>query len=471
MNKLNIIYARCSTDKQDLTHQIQSCQQYATDKGITVDKIITDFNTSAYKTNITEREGLQELLTLANDNKISNVIVFSSDRLSRNHLQGQIVIDEFTRCNILVHSVNEGIINKSDIDNLLNSIRFFQNQIESKKYSQRIKSSMQKIRNERRTQGGIIPFGYVKVDKKLIVNEDLRHIIIGMFTIYLQQGMKATKEYLASEANYHIKESSVILNMLKNRIYIGYPYKVDDSIYIPELQIINNSLFNDVQKAIKSRRNSNNSQVKTNRSSFLCEGILYHSCNKKMYISTNQQGMSNYTCKRCESKSLQKNFKASKLDSIVSDKIQEFFDNLSSETLQKKYNESRSQELKQLLIKEKRYLDLLSTKETTLANANKKLQIALEKDLSLDMIQILTDSISELRKSIEGLKIQLETIANDISNQKEIEEKHNKLSEKLLDFKYLYSQATVEQKKILIHSIVDKIIIESYDNIQVLYKY
>ena len=473
MKRLNVIYARCSKtdDSQDLDHQIQSCQKYADDNRITIDKIITD-KMSAYKVDANKREGLNEVRELAHNEQLGTLIIMESSRLSRQMLMGQIIISELTNNNVKIISIAEGLLNSNqELDQLINSIRMFSNESSSKLTSKRIKSSMQKIRNEKRTQGGVVPFGYVKVDKKLIVDEDLRHIIIGMFETYLQQDMKATKEYLASEANYQIREGSVILNMLKNRIYIGYPYKVDDSVYIPELQIIDNSLFQDIQNAIKSRRNNNHAKVKTNRTDFYCESILYHSCGKKMYISTNQSKLRNYTCKRCESKSLQKNFKAQKLDDIISDKVQEFFNNLSSETLKQKWNESRSNDLKNLLIKEKRYLDLLHTKEQTLLNANKKLQEALIKDMSLDMIQILTDSISDLKKSIADLKLKLETIANDISNQKLIEEKQNKLSEQLLDFKYLYSQATVEQKKMLIHQIIDKIIIESWDNIQVLYKY
>jgi Mg2+ and Co2+ transporter CorA len=159
------------------------------------------------------------------------------------------------------------------------------------------------------------------------------------------------------------------------------------------------------------------------------------------------------------------------VDDIVSNKVSVWFDNLSKETLQQKFNESRADELKKLLINETRLSSLLSTKENALENAEKRLEEAFLANYPLNMLNTLTDSIDNLKTAINNIKDQIQEIENNITNEKAILEKQNKLSEQLLDFKYLYNHATQAEKKLLIRSIVDKIIITDYDNINIEFKY
>lgn len=85
-HRKTILYVRCSTNNQDLEHQRQAGKKYAKTNNLTIDKIIEDFGVSAYSTSYTEREGLMEILSLASEGEIENLIIFSSDRLARGHL-------------------------------------------------------------------------------------------------------------------------------------------------------------------------------------------------------------------------------------------------------------------------------------------------------------------------------------------------------------------------------------------------
>ena len=80
-NRLNIIYCRESTKQQlnSLNNQIDKCKSFCISKGYNIDKVITD-NTSALNYN---RNGLKELLNLALNNKIENLIIYYKDRLVR----------------------------------------------------------------------------------------------------------------------------------------------------------------------------------------------------------------------------------------------------------------------------------------------------------------------------------------------------------------------------------------------------
>jgi len=79
--RLNVIYSRESTKQQlnSLNSQIDKCKLYCINNGLTIDKIISD-NLSALNYN---RQGLNQLIRLAVENKIDNLIIYYKDRLVR----------------------------------------------------------------------------------------------------------------------------------------------------------------------------------------------------------------------------------------------------------------------------------------------------------------------------------------------------------------------------------------------------
>lgn len=468
MKKKTIAYLRVSTQHQDENKQMQAIQKYANQNNLTIDDYYIDKGVSAYSTKANKRKGLSTVRDLASKGEIDNLIIFESSRISRQHLVGQIIISELSNNGVKIISITEGVLNSNELDSLLNSIRMYSNESSSKLTSQRVSNAKTVLAQQRRYLGGRVVFGYKVVNSKLVVDETLRDIIINMFTIYKNQSAKATLEYLAEHG---IKKTNQTLRfMLMNTTYIGRYYKTEDNkdIYNPELRIISDSLFYEVQQLLSSRYNSKNARVITDRTPYLCEGLLYHTCGRKMILSSSNS----YTTyrSRCNCTN-QKCYNQERLDSIVSDKVSEWFYRLDKEVLEAKFNASRNKELKQMIIQEKRYNDLLSTKETTLQNAQNKVTEAILKDYPLDMIQILTDNINTLKLSIDNLKQDILKIESDIANQKLLEEKHSKVSSQLLDFKYLYDKATDKEKKMLLRAIVDKIIVTNWYDIEIIYKY
>lgn len=80
-NRLNVIYARVSTNKQkqDLANQIDNSIAYLNSKGIKVDKIYSDIKSGMSL----DRKGFMELLSDVMDYKIKAVYVSYKDRLAR----------------------------------------------------------------------------------------------------------------------------------------------------------------------------------------------------------------------------------------------------------------------------------------------------------------------------------------------------------------------------------------------------
>ena len=287
--KKNYAYLRVSNNEQDETHQKESINKYCASNNINIERFIVDHGVSGFKTDIQDRQGLQEVLSLAQEGEIDKLIIFESSRLSRNHIQSLVVISELSKYDVKIISVTEGIINEGETSELLNSIRAFINQTESKKMGIRIKSAKDLMAQEQLHLGGSTPLGYKVKDKHLTVDEGLRTIIQDTFQIYLNYGSKKAKEHLKSN-NINITSTQSLMQILKNRCYIGYPYKTKEhkDIFIESLKIIDDSLFNDVQEAIKQRTTYSKSRTLTDRTDLLCESIIYHACNEKMHINSSQ---------------------------------------------------------------------------------------------------------------------------------------------------------------------------------------
>lgn len=464
-NKMTVLYIRCSLDTQDLNHQVNAGTKYASDNGMTIDKIISDQGVSGYSTSYLDRN-IMEVINLASEGKVENLIIFSTDRISRNFMDGLTVINHLTRYGVKVWSVNEGQVNSNDLDNVLNSIRFYQSQTESKKTSQRIRSKKELMRKEGLWLGNHLPkFGY-KIDdnKKIIVNEAEVSIALDFFQTYLAYGNSYTIKHMKEKYNISICRC---VDLISNRIFIGYPYKTNE--HFEYLRIVPQDLWDKCQEAIKLRKTKGTTQ--TNKSNCLCESILYHKCQGKMYISYDKSKYIFYRCNKCKGSSYRKSYSQYKVDELVDKEVSKWFNRLSKDELLKRFNSNRNKELKGMLVKEKKIEDLLSTKKQTLKNGQNKLQLALEKDYPLDMIEVITESINSLRTSIEALEIELDSLRNNIADEQKVAQKQIQISDELLDFKYLYNKATIQEKKILIRNIVEKIIIEDYDKIEIVYKY
>lgn len=473
MRKINVGYLRVSSSQQDYAHQKQSILNYCKTKDTVIDLWIDDDGISAFSTDMTDRAGLMELLRLSAEGKIDTLYIFESSRLSRNHLQTLTIISELTSYNVKIYSVTEGLVNdNSDISTLLQSIKAWNNEQESRKMSTRIRSSKNLIAKNNGFMGGTVLYGYKREGNKLVVDVDKKPIIKEMFNIYLLEGSKATMEYLKNNG-YNIKTRSVLMQLLTNTTYKGYYYKSEGNkhIYIKDLDIIGQEVFDKVQVVMKQRSTQKNKVAITNKTNYLCEGILFCSkCGKKLYINTSQNGSSMSYRANCNCLS-QKNFSIKKLDDIVSERVGVWYSGLDINVLKDKFEVHRDKEYKLLKSKEKQLSSLLNTKKQTLTNAKKKLQQSILLDVGLETITVLSKSISELETSVSSLEKQIESVAEEIEQEQLLISKDIEISKKLLDYSVLYEYATVTEKKQLVRTVANKILITSWDDIKIEWKY
>lgn len=469
--KNNYIYLRVSSSHQDETHQLNSIIDYCNKNNIEVpnDNIIVDNSISAWKTDISERLGLMEVLSLASEGKIEKLLIFESSRISRRKIQMEIILNELSKYSVEVISITEGKLNTNeDIDSLLTSIRGWQSQMESKKLSERTTSAKRLMREQGLHMGGIPLKGYKVVNKnQYAVDEDIAPLIVELFNIYIREGTKATLNYFSKTFGKNIFPMQ-LMEMLKNEKYKGVFY----GKYYSHLKIVDDITFDKANELISSRRTNTNKTVITNRTDFLCEGILVcSSCNAKLVINTSKNTTSFGYRKRCKC-SGQKSFSIKKVDKLINYEITNYLDNLSFVKLKEKFNKRQSNDIKKMLVQEKSMISLLETKQKAVTNANKRLQEAFLGDYPLSMIESITNGIEELKTSINRLESDIKDIQNKIQNEQLINDRNISTIEHLFNFKFLYANATPTERKAICRELIGNIEVgEGFDDINIRWKY
>lgn len=441
-----IAYLRVSTTDQTIAQQKKAINEYAAVHNLIIDRFIEDFGISAYSKTFEAREGLLEILNLVEQDTVSDLLLFESSRLSRRYGESVSLIEKLTMKGVKIHSVvDNGIINQNDLDSLMNAFRSYMNQNASKLTSERIKAKLAHLKQQGLYTGGSVTWGFTVVDKRVVPDEQLRPVIIQFFNDYIAFGTAYCLD------KYHIGNPVTLNKRIKNEAYI---------------ELVGLELWNHANKVRSSRvcRKSYNS--KTNRSKWLFEGILMHSCGKKLYLSSHSDGSTYYRCYRCNSNN-RKLYKAKHLEALLETELLDVLANLNYQKLEEQYL-LKLEKLKLVLELEVKSFDAeIEAAEKQLATLRNRLTHFLCEDGS-DMIvkqisQLITDKIGEigtLKSNRNEAAIKLSD--TDYKEQKQLNQINN-----ILDAKDIYINASNEGKKAVLHLIVDNIVVNDYDNIDI----
>lgn len=124
MNKRAAIYARVSTDEQSehgysLPSQIEACIAYADRNAmIVVEKITDDYSGAKL-----DRPGLSQVRDMIAKDEVDAIIVFASDRLTRNLAHSLILREEFFRAHVEIHYVSRGKLEDNPEDRMTENIQ------------------------------------------------------------------------------------------------------------------------------------------------------------------------------------------------------------------------------------------------------------------------------------------------------------------------------------------------------------
>lgn len=458
--KKTIAYMRCSTDerRQDTAHQRHSIEAFALAHNLTIDEFYEEY-ISAYKTSINEREEIQKIKQMALDGELEALIVFEQSRIARSMVDAISILDTFTRCNVKVYSVKDGkCINQNDLDKLMNAFTSYFSEQASRDTSARIKSQKKMAKEQGLYLGGPVLFGF-KVDdnNRVVVDEDLRPIIIETYKRYINKGCSAAMEYLAMYTQRY-KINQTMLQYMSN----------------PRLsEIVGDELYNQFMTLKANRATHNNDTVsKAYREPELVEGLIYHQCGGKLTVDY-VRGKLTYRCKRCKVnhvKDMKKNFSGSALTNNIENEVLKILNELDKDKLVSQYEKDNKRNTEAIDKQIKHTESEVKHKEKDLAKANENLQKLIVSNIDISSLEVVSQTIDAMAQSLNELKDELE----ELKRSKAIED--HKLAHKealvdqLLDFKFLYARGTKEQQRAIMTQLIDKIEVRDSDDFTIYFK-
>lgn len=149
MNRVYCLY-RVSTEKQaDENRKIQlqqiACRKYLQDQDWVLTKEFTEIGVSGYKTNLLERTALQQILDDARSKLFDILLVFMYDRIGRRARGTSLIIPILQQLGIRVCSVKEGELKLSDASELMQYLRFWSAENESRHTQMRVDARLKQL--------------------------------------------------------------------------------------------------------------------------------------------------------------------------------------------------------------------------------------------------------------------------------------------------------------------------------------
>lgn len=456
MTRINICYTRCSSTEQDIDHQVKSINDYAAKNSIAIDKYISDEGLSGFKLDVEQRPGIQEVLHLVQQDKVANLLIFESSRISRRMVQYQTVMDIFTQHNVKVHSVSENtVLNAHDIDKLLNAFKGWMAEQSSIETGKRVKSAHAKLRAEGKWAAGTVPYGYKLEDGFAIIDEDLAPELITMFEDYINYDSKYVQD------KYGIKNRKTLIDRISHPMI---------------KEIVGDDLFVRANRVRTSRRcTSKSSANNLNRTDVLFEGLLYHKCcGSKLYLNRDYRSKGkphNYRCKECrgdESITDKKSFSGTKLDTHIEKQILDILDSLDHDALVEKYASRCTKKQAVVELKVHELTTTRSTKQRALQLAQTKLEGFILNGSPDATINAVSNMIASITSELADIEQQLIIQQESLNQIKEQASHHAHFIRSILNARDIYKSAGIQQKKAILQLLIARIEVADVNDVHII---
>ena len=495
-------------NKFDIPLQSRECKKFISlhpDWVLIDEKVETGI--SGYKVSANDRCVINELRNEAIRKEFDILLVFMFDRLGRIEYETPHIVKWFVEQGIEVWSVMEGQQKfEEHIDSLVNFLRFWQSAGESAKTSTRVRKKRGQMVEDGLYAGGYIPYGY-KIVKRGRINHKNREVydleidsyeadvVRLIFQLAYENfwGARKISNELAKRGIKNKKSKlfgqSTINSILDNVAYTGVLKSGDTISKIhPRLQIIEQSVFEFVQRLRRERR-SKDTEIKAKVSmscndisdipSFgkgLVSGIIHCDCcgaklrtkstrlNGHKPISTDNPRIPTYVCenrlyegkkeKVCTSDEVQTQYRAYKIDDVIDDMIKQLLRRTkalqSKDFINYKYQvewrlmQGNLNHAKSLYRKKK---NEIRSMEDKIVNASQS-----DEDMSL-----LLPILKRLKEEAEPLLEQVQKCETEFvelqKNCSEIEREYNNI----IKWADIYENADLQTKQIIVAHLIDSI--------------
>lgn len=484
------LYTRVSTDEQvekgfSLDAQKRRLMEYCASNNYEIYKLYSDEGISGHS--IIKRKALQEMLSDAKNKKFDCVVVYKTDRLSRNLLDLLTIKKELDLVDVELIMSDESVDTSDDTGMAMFSIMGAFAELERKKISERMMAGKrQKIRSTGiKPKQAIPPYGYLYDDtnKMYLVDERFRKEILKVYELY-DSGMSFNQiaQYLV-EKNINFGRTktrwhaSDVARILKNPVYKGWTgisyYNLiqsglkleNDTILVPAVNVeplVSEELWNRINERamIKSKyfirkypsnafvfagllycadcgyclttnQSTERLSVKTGKSS----KYYYYECNSKFKIFSQKEKCDGFL------------INIEKFDAI-------FIDFVKNITIRNTFEKNYNSEAKDLVKKRDSINSQIQSK-------TKQKEILLEKlmneTISDDDYKLMSN---KLVNDISKLKIELDNITSSISKMDDKISFESQVSSSIKNLKNLsraWSKLSDSEKKYILNKSISKI--------------
>ena len=341
-DKITALYCRLSRDDElegesnSIKNQKLILSKYAEDNKFQNIRFFVD---DGYSGTTFTRPAFMEMMDLAEQNKISTIIVKDHSRLGRNRLVvGQLLEEDFVKLNIRYIAIMDNIDSSKGLNDFL-PIQDWFNEMHAKNTSQKVRAVLKSKGESGISLANNVPYGYKKDENdktKWLIDETPAEIVKKIFSLFIQghgtceiaRILRERKILTPSEYNASITTNSnnqdyrykwcgtTVAGILDRQEYIGdtvnfkcttRSYKDKTRVRLPKEE---RKIFKNTHEPIideytwniaKQLRNNRKKPTRSGKKSIFSGLLFCNDCGKKMYFQSPVKDLKNKDHYRCSS--------------------------------------------------------------------------------------------------------------------------------------------------------------------------
>ena len=265
-NQVDMEYSSLETQREKLEAYCKSQDQYV---------IYRVYEDAGYSADSLNRPALKELLQDVRDGRITCVLAYKIDRLTRSVKDFHVLMDMFDRYGVKFVSITQSLDTHHPMGRLLRNILLDFAQFEREMTADRTRDKMHQRATKGLWNGGIVPFGYSNENKRLLKHpEEAAHVQF-IFERFAQDPSLCRLRAELHRRGWYTKAGKpwgkmALSYILKNPLYCG-KVQFKDQLYPGEHEaLIPEGLFHRVQSL---QREHTRVETKIQRT-FLLKGLV-----------------------------------------------------------------------------------------------------------------------------------------------------------------------------------------------------
>lgn len=493
-------------DRVDIPMQRNECHKFLLhhpDWEITNE--LSEYGVSGFKTSLDQREKLIEIKQAAADKMFDILLVFMFDRIGRRTYETPLVVKYLIDCGIEVWSAKEGQRKmETNIDELMCIIDSWVANNESRKTSVRISAGKALLAELGYYSGGYIAFGQNaehigRLNKKghpvrdYVVNVEEAMVLESIFHAIVDEGLgshtiaKRLNDMGVTSKTGNVWRATTIRSLVSNPVCLGF-VKCKGVLYGPfeHLKTVDQYYFDKANEIIKARapkiKANYNGPMKSDGNNGLLKSLVFCGhCGGRMNIATQtrKKRLADGTIKeypyihyRCYKRLVSSahegrtSYLAEQVEDDVLKVIHNFFSRIKKLPQQEMLQAAAQREGSLAASAYKHAEEKLKKAEADLAKLKEEAikSITGEGKISIDVINSL---IINQEEKTEAARQVFDQAKQRVAEEEKNADIHEQEIELLHSWADTFDSATIEHKRMIIASIVDKIIITGNYEIEI----